>query len=134
MSGVAASTVRANILRYHRNGNRFKPRTGQGRKSLIPLHIQQQIVSQEMLTAMRFLPIRERARRHSVDMNIRLSLYQLKLIYKRHKVRFRQPKVSARLPDGKEMELVPERILFAERMKRLLDDGRVVVYLDEATF
>ena len=92
------------------------------------------MVGQEMLTAMRFLPIRERARRHSADMNISLTLFQLKLIYKKYKVRFRQPKVSARLPDGREMSLIPERILFAERMKRLLDAGRVIVYLDEATF
>ena len=83
---------------------------------------------------MRLLPIHERARRHSADMGIQLTPVQLKLIYKRNKVRFRQPKVSVRLPENREMALVPERILFAERMKRLLDDNRVIVYTDEATF
>ena len=39
VSGVAASTVRASILRFHINGNRFLPRTGQGRKFAIPLHV-----------------------------------------------------------------------------------------------
>ena len=65
---------------------------------------------------------------------IPVSFVQLKLIYKRHGVRFRQPKLSARLPDEKELALIPERIFFSEKMKRLIDAGRVIIYADEATF
>ena len=56
------------------------------------------------------------------------------MVYKRHKVRFRQPKLSSRLPEGKELALIPERIFFAEKMKALMDAGRVIIYADEATF
>ena len=92
------------------------------------------MVSPETLNKMRFLPIRVRARRHSVQHGIPISLTQLRGIYKRHSVRFRQPKVSARLPDAKELALVPERILYAEKMKALIDGGRVIIYADESTF
>ena len=92
------------------------------------------MVSPETLNKMRFLPIRVRARRHSVQHGIPISLTQLRGIYKRHSVRFRQPKVSARLSDAKELALVPERILYAEKMKALIDGGRVIIYADESTF
>ena len=83
---------------------------------------------------MRFLPMRVRAQRHSQHFGIRVTYVQLRCIYKRHGVRFRQPKMSKRLPDAKEEALIPERILFAEKMKDLLDRGRVIIYADEATF
>ena len=87
-----------------------------------------------MLTKMRFLPIRERALRHTRELGVRVSHSQLKYIYRRHGVRFRQPKVSSRLPDSKEAALIPQRILFAEKMKTLIDAGRVIIYADESTF
>ena len=39
-----------------------------------------------------------------------------------------------RLPDAKEAGLIPQRILFAEKMKDLLDSGRAIIYADESTF
>ena len=92
------------------------------------------MVSPDILVKMRFLPVRERALRHTRELGISVSHSQLKYIYRKHKVRFRQPKLSARLPEDKELALVPERILFAEQMKDLLDRGRVIIYADEATF
>ena len=69
-----------------------------------------------------------------MQFGIPISLVQLKRIYKKHGVRFRQPKLSARLPDEKELVLIPERIFYAEKMKKLIDAGRVIIYADEATF
>ena len=96
--------------------------------------MQLKIVSRDMLDSMRFLPMRVRAQRHSIQYGIPISLYQLKNIYKKHGVRFRQPKLASRLPDEKELALIPERIFFSEKMKRLMDAGRVIIYADEATF
>ena len=92
------------------------------------------MVAPETLIDMRFLPIRERAVRHSEDMGIRVTHVQLKRIYKKFGVRFRQPKVSIRLPDAREEQLIPERIIFAERLGRLIRARRNIVYADEATF
>ena len=38
------------------------------------------------------------------------------------------------MPDAKEEGLIPQRILFAEKMKDLLDSGRAIIYADETTF
>ena len=92
------------------------------------------MVSPDVLTKMRFLPMRERAKRHAQQFGIRMTVFHLRYIYERHGVRFRQPKVSARLPDAKEEALIPQRILFAEKMKGLIDAGRVIIYADETTF
>ena len=134
MSGVAATTVRTNIIKFHRHGNKVIRKKQTGRPSAIPDELQQQLVSPETLNQMRFLPIRVRARKHSIQHGTSITHTQLKLIYKRHGVRFRQPKVSARLPADKEVALIPERILFAEKMKLLIDGGRVIIYADESTF
>ena len=117
VSGVAAATVRNNILRFHRQGNKAIRRKQTGRKAAIPEDIQLKMVSRETLNDLRFLPMRVRAQRHALQYGFPVSLYQLKMVYKRHKVRFRQPKLSSRLPEGKELALIPERIFFAERMK-----------------
>ena len=92
------------------------------------------MVTPEMLTEMRFLPIRKRAELHSRAMGVRVTHIQLRTIYRKHQVRFRQPKVSIRLPDTREEQLIPERICFAEKMKRFTDAGRHIIYADEATF
>ena len=134
VTGVAAATVRTNIVRFHRQGNKVICKKQPGRKSPIPEDLQLKMVSRETLNDMRFLPIRVRAQRHSVQYGIPVTHTQLKLIYRRHNVRFRQPKLSARLPDEKELALIPERILFAEKMQALMDDDRVIIYADEATF
>ena len=38
-SGVAASTVRDNIIKFHKNGNKFIPYKTKGRQSSIPLEL-----------------------------------------------------------------------------------------------
>ena len=134
VSGVAPATVRSNIIRFHRNGNRVITKKRPGRTPRIPEELQLKMVASETLTDMRFLPMRVRAQKHSVQFGLRISHFQLKSIYKKHGVRFRQPKLSARLPDEKELALIPERIFFAERMKRLMEANRIIIYADEATF
>ena len=133
-SGVAVSTVRDNIIRFHRNGNKFVKYKILGRKSTIPLELQKAMVEPEVLIAMRFLPLRTRAERHSKQFGVKVTLVQLRAIYKKHKVRFRQPKLTSRLPDWKEEELIPKRILFAEKMLRMRERGRHIIYADESTF
>ena len=66
VSGVAAATVRTNIIKFHRQGNKVIRKKQTGRKSAIPEDIQLKIVSRETLNEMRFLPIRVRAQRHSL--------------------------------------------------------------------
>ena len=92
------------------------------------------MVTPEVLISMRFLPLRERAKRHAKEFKVKVSLTQLRSIYKKHQVRFRQPKLTARLPDWKEEEIIPKRILFAEKMQRMIERGRHVIYADESTF
>ena len=92
------------------------------------------MVDPEVLIAMRFLPLRTRAERHSRQFGIKVTLVQLRAVYKKHQVRFRQPKLTTRLPDWKEAELIPKRILFAEKMLRMRERGRHIIYADESTF
>ena len=66
VSGVAAATVRTNIVKFHRQGNKVIRKKHTGRKSPIPLDLQLKMVSRETLNDMRFLPIRVRAQRHSM--------------------------------------------------------------------
>ena len=89
VSGVAVATIRANIIKFHRQGNKVIRKKHTGRRAAIPEDIQRKIVSRETLNDMRFLPIRVRAQRHSMQYGIPVSFMQLKLIYKRHNVRFR---------------------------------------------
>ena len=133
-SGVAVSTVRDTIMRFHKNGNKFVKYRTTGRKSTIPIEVQKAMVDPEVLIAMRFLPLRTRAERHSKQFGVKVTLVQLRAVYKKHQVRFRQPKLTSRLPDWKEEELIPKRILFAEKMLRMRERGRHIIYADESTF
>ena len=134
VSGVATATISRAIHNFHKNGDRFVPRRSKGRAAAIPPALQQRMVSQEALMAMRFLPVRERARRHSQELGVPVSHYQLRMIYKANRVRFRQPKAALRLGDERELALIPERILYAEKMLALMAAGRAVIYADETTF
>ena len=88
-SGVALSTVRACILRFHRAGNKFVKYKSKGRTSPIPLHVQEEMVSPEVLLAMRYLPLRKRAEKYSKKLGIPITIDQLRNVYKKHQVRFR---------------------------------------------
>ena len=134
VSGVAAATASRAVGRFHKNGDRFLPRRARPRMNGFPAAVRARLARPETLMEMRFLPIRERARRHSEELGVRLSVYLLRAIYKEHGVRFRQPKAALRLGDERELALVPERIFFSEKMLALMAAGRPIVYADETTF
>ena len=134
VSGVAIATVRDCLRRFHKNGDRFLPRRSRVAKAELPAELKQRMVSEEALVAMRFLPVRERAKRHSEELGVPISHHQLRMVYKEHRIRFRQPKAVIRLGDERELELVPERILYAEKMLAMMAEGRAVIYADETTF
>ena len=81
---MAESTVRHNLIRFHRNGDQFVRYKARGRKSSIPRHLMEKMVDSETLVAMRFLPMYRRAEIHSRDFGIRVSVNHLKTIYKKH--------------------------------------------------
>ena len=83
-SGVAESTVRTNLIRFHKNGDRFVRYKTEGRRSSIPRHLRERMADPETLVAMRFLPMYKRAEIHSRDFGIRVSLSNLRTIYKNH--------------------------------------------------
>ena len=74
VSGVAAATVRANIIKFHRQGNKVICKKHVGKKSPIPEDIQLKMVARETLNDMRFLPMRVRAQRHAMQYGIPISL------------------------------------------------------------
>ena len=131
---VAQTTIKDVIRRFHRNGNIYVKPPYVGRRSLIPREVQESIVRTETLADMRYLPVRERARRHTEEHRIPISVHQLFTIYKRHGVRFKMPKVHARLTDAQVLALIPQRIQFAEQIKVLEDAGHQIIYGDESTF
>ena len=121
--GVAKSTVHNAIKKFHGQGHRYVKAVYKGRESSVPKDVQASIVDNDTLEELKYLPIQERARLHSREFGLNITKHKLKIIYKNYKVRFRQPKVKARLTDEKELKLIPERIMFAEQLKILEDAG-----------
>ena len=55
-------------------------------------------------------------------------------VYKKNNIAYKQPGKTNRLSEEREKALVHERILFARRLKRLIDKGADICYMDETTF
>ena len=78
VSGVSPCTARDAVSRFHKNGDRFVPKKYPSKTAAFPQELKEQLVRPATLIEMRFLPIRERARRHSEEMGVRVSAYLLR--------------------------------------------------------
>ena len=84
---------------------------------------------------MRFFSLRRRVSIIERRYGIELSEGGLRLIYKRHRIRFKQAKRQILISEAKEAVLMRERIQFSVKLQELLDDPNAdVIFLDEATF
>ena len=85
-------------------------------KRKVPQHIEEELVSYEMLNEMRFLSLERRVKMIHERFGIVIPASSLSLIYSRNRVSYRKAKKATRISEAKEARLMRERADFAKRL------------------
>ena len=134
-TSIRPGTVRNVIERFHAMGNRYGVRPHDKRPRMIPRHAEEWLCHWNTLFNMRYLPMRERARKCKERFGLaRCTGGAVMHCYKSNGVSYKKPGKVNRLSEERELRLMQERIAFARKLQRLIDRGADVCYLDETTF
>ena len=112
------------IERYHRNGNWYDPQsyTRNKKKNIIPPHVIEWLVKWETLQQMRYRTVKERIKIIEERYHLRgIRKWDLIGIYKENGIGYKLPGKENRLTDAREKALVFERILFARKLRKLIN-------------